>query len=221
MRLRVSDTGTGMDEETRRHIFEPFFTTKERGKGTGLGLAMVFGTVSQSGGFIEVRSTPGSGTSFDLYFPRALGASTPARRAQPRAARGNETLLLVEDDPSVRRVIGLILREAGYHVIEAASPDEARAFWVERAQEIDLLVTDEVMPGGHGSDLVAELRRGRPGLRALCMTGYSEPRSAAAFAAGDLPTLQKPFEGEVLLRRVRELLDSRPDTDVRDARAVN
>ena len=173
---------------------------------------MVYGTVSQSGGFIETRSAPGEGTSFDLYFPRAQGAPTPARSSAPRAALGSETLLLVEDDNAVRRVIGLILREAGYHVIEASSPSMARSLWAERAHEIELLITDEVMPGGHGSDLVAELRRARPELRALCMTGYSEPRSAAAFATGELPTLQKPFEGEVLLRRVRELLDSRPNT---------
>ena len=206
VRLRVSDNGSGMDEATRQHLFEPFFTTKERGKGTGLGLATVFGTVSQSGGFIDVESAPGEGARFDLYFPRAQGMARDHTPDGPTAV-GRETLLLVEDDAAVRRVTALILEDAGYHVLAASSPAHARALWSAQAAKIALLITDEVMPGGRGSELVVELRRARPGLRALCMTGYSDSIGAGTQVA-DLPMLQKPFEAGVLLRRVRELLDT-------------
>jgi signal transduction histidine kinase len=218
VRVRVSDTGKGMDEETQRHIFEPFFTTKERGKGTGLGLAMVFGTVSQSGGFIETQSTPGKGARFDLYFPRCHGVTSTAEDLPPQLSRGHETLLLVEDDTSVRKVIGRILEEAGYTVLFANSAAEARSlFAADHRRVISLLLTDEVMPGGRGSDLVAELRRSRSDLPALRMTGYVEPRSATVSGPLELPTLQKPFEAELLLRRVRELLDGGSRLTIRDA----
>jgi signal transduction histidine kinase len=207
VRLRVQDTGGGMDESTRQHIFEPFFTTKARGKGTGLGLATVFGTVSQSGGFIEVQSAPGEGAQFDLYFPRAQGSARALPPAGHKAAAGRETLLLVEDDDAVRKVVALMLEEAGYRVLAASSAAHARELWSAHAAQIALLITDEVMPGGRGSELVVELRRARPGLRALCMTGYADSAASGAFAP-DLPKLQKPFEAEALLRRVRELLDA-------------
>jgi signal transduction histidine kinase len=207
VRLSVRDDGSGMDAPTREHMFEPFFTTKERGKGTGLGLAMVFGAVRQSGGFIEAHSTPSQGASFELYFPRAHGVEaehSPGRHGM--VARG-ETLLLVEDDDAVRKVVALILEDAGYRVLTARSPAQAHVLWAEHASKVALLITDEVMPGGRGSELVVELRRGRPGLPALCMTGYAEP-SAGAPSLAELPMIQKPFESELLLQRVRELLDA-------------
>jgi signal transduction histidine kinase len=214
VRLRVSDTGRGMDADIQRHIFEPFFTTKERGKGTGLGLATVFGTVSQSGGFIETQSTPGQGSRFDLYFPKAHGSVSAAQRTSVQTKRGSETLLLVEDDVSVRKLLGMILEGAGYRVLSAPTVPEARATFAEHQHEIALLITDEVMPGGRGSDLVVELRRIRPELRALCITGYIEPRATSTGEPVQLATLQKPFEDELLLRRVRELLDERAPSDV-------
>jgi len=207
VRLRVSDTGSGMDEQTRQRIFEPFFTTKERGKGTGLGLAMVFGTVSQSGGFVEAHSEPGRGTRFDLYFPRAHGVPSESVQGAHTGSAGSETLLLVEDEDSVRKVVTLILEAAGYKVLAAGSPAQAHELWSLHAPRVALLITDEVMPGGRGTDLVAELRRARPGLRALCMTGYAEPDGNGEPIA-DLSMIQKPFESELLLRRVRELLDA-------------
>ncbi|MET0385110.1 MAG: ATP-binding protein [Polyangiales bacterium] len=210
VRLRVSDTGVGMDEATRRHIFEPFFTTKPRGEGTGLGLAMVFGAVTQSGGFIETHSELGEGTRFDLFFPRASVAPPTRDGALWEPRRGSETLLVVDDDPAVRDVIGLILEGAGYHVRLACSASEARACFAAHGTEIALLITDEVMPDGRGSELAFELRRVRASLPALCMTGYVEPRASdAERPAAELPTLQKPFEDQVLLHRVRELLDGR------------
>jgi signal transduction histidine kinase len=206
VRLRVTDTGAGMDEATRQRIFEPFFTTKERGKGTGLGLSTVFGTVSQSGGFVEAHSAPSQGARFDLYFPRAHGAPAERSATAETKLEGSETLLLVEDDDAVRKVIALILENAGYRVLTARSPAQAHELWSAHAPRIALLITDEVMPGGRGTELVAELRRARPGLRALCMTGYAES-IAQGGAAPDLSMIQKPFESASLLQRVRELLD--------------
>jgi nitrogen-specific signal transduction histidine kinase len=206
VRLRVTDSGTGMDEETRQRIFEPFFTTKERGKGTGLGLATVFGTVSQSGGFIETQSAPGKGARFDLYFPRAQGAAAESAHAAHAKIAGSETLLLVEDDDAVRTVVGLILESAGYRVLAARSPEHAHELWSVHAPRIALLITDEIMPGGRGTELVTELRGARPGLPARCMTGYAES-VAEGDGTANISMLQKPFESELLLERVRELLD--------------
>jgi CheY-like chemotaxis protein len=208
VRLCVSDTGHGMDASTSGRIFEPFFTTKPRGKGTGLGLAMVFGTVSQSGGFIDVTSEPGKGTRLELYFPRSHAEALSATRALPTPSVGNETLLLVEDDESVRRVIEHVLRDAGYRVLSADSPKRAREQWSEFGAEVALVITDEVMPGGRGTDLVAELREQRPQLRALSMSGYAEPEGASAANALSLRRIQKPFALEDLLSQVRSLLDA-------------
>jgi len=205
VRLRVTDNGLGMDEAVQRHIFEPFFTTKERGKGTGLGLATVFNTVSQSGGFIEVLSMPHAGTRFDLYFPRARGCNAEAPALRPRLCRGCETLLLVEDDDAVRKMVGRILEDAGYRVLSAVSVPQAEQLLAQHPQGIALVITDEIMPGGRGSALVAQLRVARPTLPALCITGYAD--CAALAQLTELPTLQKPFADHVLLRRVRELLD--------------
>jgi signal transduction histidine kinase/CheY-like chemotaxis protein len=207
VRLSVRDDGEGMDEATQQHVFEPFFTTKPRGKGTGLGLAMVFGTVSQSGGFLELASAKGQGARFDLYFPRTSDVAEPQDKPPAKAATGRETLLLVEDDDSVRTVVELILREAGYRVLAAGSASEARTLWPRHGQDVDLVITDEIMPGGRGTELIAELRRERPSLRALSMSGYAEPESVAAADSMEIARIQKPFAPDDLLRQVRSLLD--------------
>jgi signal transduction histidine kinase/CheY-like chemotaxis protein len=207
VRLCVSDAGQGMDASTSSRIFEPFFTTKPRGKGTGLGLAMVFGTVSQSGGFIEVTSELGKGTRLELYFPRSRTEARAATQVAQVPATGHETLLLVEDDESVRRVIEHVLRDAGYRVLSANSPRQARERWAAFGAEVALVITDEVMPGGRGTDLIAELRKQRPQLRALSMSGYAEPEGASAASALELKRIQKPFALDDLLSQVRSLLD--------------
>ena len=205
VRITVLDSGTGMDEATRARIFEPFFTTKERGRGTGLGLASVFGIVSQSQGSIEVASEPGEGTRFDLFFPRAEGATVPTSpRVRSAPAGGFERVLLVEDEEGVRRVVTLILGDAGYHVIEAGSLHEAEARWREHRADIALLITDLVLTDGAGADFALRLRSERPELPVLCMSGYGEGDVSGASA---LAHLQKPFSTAELLGRVRALLD--------------
>jgi two-component system cell cycle sensor histidine kinase/response regulator CckA len=209
--LAVADTGTGMTEDTRRRLFEPFFTTKARGKGTGLGLSTVFGIVKQNGGFLYVYSEPGQGAIFKIYFPRlAAGTSTvlPIPSAAPRS--GSETVLLVEDEHAVRLLVRAILESAGYRVLEAANPPDAAASFGDRIGEVDLLVTDVIMPGGTGPALFAQLRSTSPRLRVLYISGYTDD---ATFRTGRLEPgvafLQKPFAADVLLRKLREVLDSR------------
>jgi CheY-like chemotaxis protein/two-component sensor histidine kinase len=207
--LAVSDTGTGMDAETRRHIFEPFFTTKEVGTGTGLGLSTVYGIVQQSGGHIWVESEPGAGTSFKIYFPRAQGlAAVPERQSQRApASRATGTILLVEDDEAVRRVAVRILRDVGYTVFEAKSASEARRICQERGSSIDLLLTDVVMPDVRGPELARELSLAHPQLRVAYMSGYSGEAVAneSAVDAG-LPCIEKPFSPASLAERIREIL---------------
>ena len=207
--LAVSDTGTGMDEDTRRRIFEPFFTTKEQGKGTGLGLAIVYGIVKQNGGDILVYSEPGRGTSFKIYLPAVQGtaqatdaggeiASTPAR---------GETILLVEDDRPVRELARTLLSREGYRVLEARGGAEALLIAAEYRGPIHLLLTDIVMAGPSGSELARDLVAARPGTRVLYMSGYTDNR---VVQDGALPPgtefLQKPFTADGLRRKVREVL---------------
>ncbi len=207
--LSVSDTGTGMDAETQAHIFEPFFTTKAQGKGTGLGLATVYGIVKQSGGFIWVYSELGRGTSFKIYLPRVdqpverLGGT----RATPEAPRGTETILLAEDEQDVREVAREFLESGGYTVIEARDGAEALKSVEKHDGAIDLLVTDMVMPGMTGEELSARVLRCRPDIRVLYMSGYSE-RAAADSTRGDssVRLLSKPFSRWALLRAVHEIL---------------
>ncbi len=173
--LTVSDTGHGMDAATLEHIYEPFFTTKECGKGTGLGLATVYGIVAQSGGSISVDSEPGDGTSFAIYLPRVdeevAPVTTPSAEALPI---GTETILLVEDEAAVRTIAGRILTELGYTVLEASSGAEALALSATHAGGIDLLVTDVVMPGLQGHQVAAELRADHPNLRVLYVSGFTD-----------------------------------------------
>ena len=207
--LAVSDTGTGMDQETQARIFEPFFTTKEQGKGTGLGLSTVYGVVKQSGGFIWVYSELGKGTSFKIYLPRvdqpidAAGATA----SYAQIPRGTETVLLAEDETDVRELAREFLEAAGYTVIEARNGQEALRLAAERADEIDLLVSDLVMPGMTGQQLAALLQQQDPALRVIFMSGYSEHAAAEAAQAGSsVRILTKPFNRMALLRTIREVL---------------
>jgi CheY-like chemotaxis protein len=207
--LAVSDTGTGMNAETQAHIFEPFFTTKPQGKGTGLGLATVYGVVKQSGGFIWVYSEVGRGTSFKIYLPRVdqpverVGAT----RSVSEAPRGTETILLAEDEQDVREVAREFLESGGYTVIEARDGTEALKRVEKHEGAIDLLVTDMVMPGMTGQELTTRLLQNRPEIRVLYMSGYSE-RAAVDSARGDssMRLLAKPFSRWALLRAVHEIL---------------
>jgi PAS domain S-box-containing protein len=210
--LTIRDSGTGMAPEVRAHLFEPFFTTKPDGKGTGLGLATVYGIVSQADGHVRVESEPGRGTAFELWFPRTL--DPPVATAAPAAARaapGTERLLVVEDDAPVREVTVRALRASGYQVLVAASGREALALEPAALDGLDLVVTDVVMPGLDGRTMADELRRRRPALRVLYVSGYTED---AVIARGVLSSgmgfLAKPFTPATLLARVRAVLDSAP-----------
>lgn len=207
--LAVSDSGTGMSEATRQRLFEPFFTTKGPGKGTGLGLATVYGIVKQSGGYIWVHSEPGKGATFKVYLPRADGGASVGKRASAEAApEGTETVLVVEDEQAVRLLTCRILEGAGYRVLAASNPEQAEALFGEHEDVIDLLVTDVIMPGLTGSQLFERLVRRRPALKVLFVSGYTDD---TIVHQGQLDPgvefLQKPYTAEALNRRVREVLD--------------
>ena len=207
--LSVSDTGTGMDANTRAHAFEPFFTTKPKGKGTGLGLATVYGIVDQSGGAISIQTALGHGTTVRIYLP-AVSAPAEARRPEPPPAMtyGTESILLVEDNDEVRELACRTLRGRGYTVIEARTGEEAIDLLVRGAQP-QLLLTDVVMPGLSGPNLAARALQQNPRLRVLYMSGYSEDAAAAHGTFwGGVPLLQKPFTPNQLAERVRVALDS-------------
>jgi hypothetical protein len=213
VRLTVRDTGHGMDKETQFRIFEPFFTTKELGKGTGLGLATVYGIVKQAGGYIWVESDLGCGTSFEIYLAATEDAAEAADAPviSPGPAGGHETVLVVEDEEMVRVLISQALRLAGYRVLTAADGQEALRLAAEHAETIRLLVTDVVMPGISGPQLVDRLQPHRPDLRILYMSGYADStivRQQVLLAGHQF--LQKPFTMESLLGRVRTLLDAAP-----------
>jgi PAS domain S-box-containing protein len=207
--LAVTDTGIGMDDEVRGRLFEPFFTTKELGRGTGLGLATVYGIVRQSGGHIQVRSRPGEGSSFTVYLPRAE-APRPARGALAAAAPvsgGSETVLVAEDEEAVRHLVCRVLRAKGYRVLEARHAEAALELAAKATEPIDLLVSDLVMPGLGGRALADRLLHARPGLRVLFITGYA---AEAVERQGRLPAghglLEKPFTADQLAHKVRETL---------------
>ena len=210
VQLTVSDTGIGMDEEIQAHAFEPFFTTKPRGQGTGLGLAMVYGTVKQSGGFIWVYSEPGHGATFKIYLPRVdtptEAAALPAPAVQP--ARGSETVLLAEDEPAVRAIAQQALERHGYTVLAAPSGADALARAAQHGATIHLLLTDVVMPGMSGRDLADRLTAQRPGIRVLYISGYTDNAIVRhGMLEPGLAYLQKPFRPDALVRKVREVLD--------------
>ena len=213
--LLVCDTGMGMDAETRARIFEPFFTTKKLGKGTGLGLATVYGIVHQSGGHIWVDSEPGHGTVFRVYMPRHdEGGPATEREAGPAVAEalpvGNETVLLVEDEPMVQELMRGTLERQGYRVLSAKSGEDALAVASAHGGPLDLLVTDVVMPGMRGTDLAARLVPAHPRLRVLVMSGYADDAALRhGVRKGQAAFLQKPFTRAALVLKVREVLDAR------------
>lgn len=207
--LAVTDTGVGMDEKTQQRIFEPFFTTKPAGEGTGLGLATCFGIVRQAGGAISVESAPGAGATFRVLLP-SVSADPPdaAEAARDEPPRGNETILLVEDDPDVRRVAVETLAAAGYRVLGATDGEEALGVLRDAAQAVDLLITDVRMPRLSGSILRREAAALRPGLRALFISGGIEGGPEPPAVDDPTPLLRKPFTPEVLLRQVRAVLSA-------------
>jgi len=208
--IEVTDTGSGMPPEVLEHVFEPFYTTKAPGRGTGLGLSMVFGFLKQSGGHISVYSEPGVGTTFRLYFPRADAPAEPAL-TQPEAPSrpgSGETVLAVEDNPALRRTVLRQLRQLGYRALEADGP--AAALAVLASEKVDLLFTDVVMPGGmDGIALAQQAIELRPGLRVILTSGF--PGAKVDDQLGALPDsvrlLSKPYRGSDLARLLRETLE--------------
>jgi PAS domain S-box-containing protein len=209
--VRVTDTGTGIDPQHLPSIFEPFFTTKEAGKGTGLGLATTYGVARQHDGWIEVESEMGLGTTFRVFFPRQdAPGPTATASAEPPVAGGRETILLVEDEPQVRAVIRRVLTSYGYTVLAAPDGPAGLSIWEARGHEIDLLLTDVVMPRARpGPDVAAVLRRERPHLRVIFMTGYQADLDLDQVGA-DAPLLRKPFSLSELARLVEDTLAGAP-----------
>ena len=209
--LAVSDTGVGMDDVTSRRVFEPFFTTKELGKGTGLGLATVYGIVKQSGGDIWVYSEPGHGSAFKIYLPAVtaqLSSTVKTTTAPETALRGSETILLVEDDEAVRRLARLILERAGYRIVEAKNPRDAVLAADQFGERIDLLLSDLIMPESEGPPLLDRLVPARPDLRVLYISGYADEAVVRhGVIVEGTPFLQKPFTPLALCGKVREVLD--------------
>jgi CheY-like chemotaxis protein len=207
--LSISDTGSGMTPETQAHVFEPFYTTKSQGKGTGLGLAVVDGIVKQSGGHIEVDSEPGVGTTFNVYLPATPEPQPNAgAEAIAESPKGTETVLLVEDEPAVRAMTQAALQRHGYTVLPAASGSEALR--IARANEgaIKVVLTDVVMPGMSGPQLVEQLREGHPRLVALFMSGYtSDAVLRHGIETGQADFLLKPFSTSALAAKLRQVLD--------------
>lgn len=213
--LTVSDTGQGMSEEVLEHIFEPFFTTKPAGSGTGLGLATVHGIVQQSGGHIRVYSEPGHGTVFKVYLPQADGSAVVAPAGPPSLplAHGRGRILLVEDELPVRRATSRILRSAGFEVLEAGDGHAALAVAREEQADFDMILTDMVMPRMTGAELVRQIRRIRPALRALVMSGYApDAMASGAVMPPDVHFMEKPFNAHSLVAKIQQILtgEARP-----------
>jgi PAS domain S-box-containing protein len=210
--LSVTDTGEGMDKETQLRIFEPFFTTKEKGKGTGLGLSTVYGIIKQSGGYVLVQSEPGQGTTFRIYLPRVEDALEPVGTAGTSLSQngGSETVLLVEDEESVRQLVRETLESKGYKVLEADNGEAALRIVSNYSDKIDMLITDVVMPGMSGRELSARLCASRPQTKVLYLSGYTEDAIGhEGVVDPDTAFLQKPFTLQMLSRKVREVLGER------------
>jgi CheY-like chemotaxis protein len=209
--LTVADTGQGMSEEVRKRVFEPFFTTKEPGKGTGLGLPIVYGLMVQAGGFLTVTSDPGKGTVMRLHFPITSGIPEPLVGPQDGPSlKGTETILVAEDDSRVQKLVKAVLERLGYSVRMCSSGAEALAVASQPQESLDLLITDVIMPGLSGADLAREIKAIRPGLKILFMSGYTNDLiSRHSVLDEGLSFLAKPFSPEVLGRKVREVLDAR------------
>jgi CheY-like chemotaxis protein len=207
--LSVSDTGTGMDKQTQTHIFEPFFTTKERGRGTGLGLATVYGFVKQIGGFVWVDSEPGIGSTFAIYLPVTCEKATQTAPVPPVATssgRGSGTILLVEDEESLRTLTRSILEQGGYEVLEACNGMEAVEIARDHSGTIQLLLTDMVMPGMNGQAVAEKLGQMHPGIRVAYMSGYTGFSTRATSSLGAV-VIAKPFTRNILFQKLSEALE--------------
>jgi len=217
VRLRVTDNGIGMDSATLGRIFEPFFTTKDIGKGTGLGLATVYGIVKQHEGWLEVNSEPGKGSTFDVFLPASdkVPAFAEEKASAAPVAGGSETILIVEDEPVLRSMARDILEECGYRILEASSGREALDVWNQRANEIDLLLTDMVMPDGvSGADLVVQLLAGQPRLKIVFTSGYTANEvNQKMLARTRASFLAKPYTHAELAKTVRDCLDQNNSND--------
>ncbi len=213
VRLVVGDTGCGMDHETLRHVFDPFYTTKEVGKGTGMGMATVYGIVDQHNGWIEIDSREGAGTTVSVYLRATSKSASDREESRPREdVRGSETILVVEDEEGVRRSLVRSLNSQGYRVLEAENGPQALALWREHGAEIDLLFTDMVIPEGMtGWELAEKLRGERPDLRVVIASGYNtEMVGHGKAAAAGMSYLAKPFSASVVGKTVRDCLDGQP-----------
>jgi nitrogen-specific signal transduction histidine kinase len=209
--LEVSDTGSGMEKEVAAHVFEPFYTTKEVGKGTGLGLATAYGIVKQHDGLILLDSTPGQGTTFRILLPRVIEESHDVQTASGTTApvSGNETVLVVEDEPAILDIAKRVLEENGYTVFAAQTTKEALALWDEHSGQIDLLITDVVMPGMSGKELKESFTSRKPGLKYLYISGYTADLLANRGVLNEgVHFLQKPFDVQVFVKQVRHVLDT-------------
>jgi two-component system NtrC family sensor kinase len=210
--LTATDSGEGMDEETKRRIFEPFFTTKELGRGTGLGLSLVYGIVKQHNGYIDVYSEPGRGSSFKIYLPliddrEATEALQPVAAASPSG--GTETILLAEDDAALRKLGRIVLEAAGYTLISADNGEEAVQNFIEHKDEVRLVILDMIMPGKNGREAYEEIRKIRPDIKAIFVSGYTADKvHREGMLEAGLELLLKPVSTRDLLKKVREVLDA-------------
>jgi len=215
--LSVSDSGVGMTREVQEQIFDPFFTTKEKGKGTGLGLSTVYGIVKQSGGDIYVYSEVGKGTTFKLYLPRVFEPLEEFKKEVPveKIPQGNETILVVEDDGSVRKIVVDLLRVQGYKVLEATGGKEALIIFEKEKNPIHLILTDIVMPQMNGPQVIERLRQVRKDFKVLYMTGYTDEAIVQhGVVDKTINLIHKPFTIQKLARKVREILDKKSASSV-------
>jgi PAS domain S-box-containing protein len=209
--LVISDTGHGMDRETQSMVFEPFFTTKGKGIGTGLGLATVYGIVRQSSGCVLVDSELGRGSTFSIYLPRVAGPTKEeAVTASEEELKGNETVLVIEDEEKVREVICAMLDAYGYGVLEADSGEEALRIVRDKPSTVDLVLSDIIMPGLSGPETAAQLQKIQPGLRVIFMSGYTDDPVISQMMSPDHSFLQKPITPHVLLHKIREIMEEPP-----------
>ena len=208
--VSVRDTGNGMDAETLSHLFEPFFTTKEKGKGTGLGLATVFGIVKQSGGYVDVASAPGAGTTIRVYLPRSDARTTSGVRPRVSSRAGSETVLVVEDEGPVRNLVRAVLERKGYAVLAAQDGAAALELVDKHTGVIHVLLTDVVMPGMNGRELAALVTARRPKVKVIFMSGYTADVPAEFGVEGGPAFFSKPFNERALTAKLREVLDTRP-----------
>jgi CheY-like chemotaxis protein len=208
--LTVGDTGTGIPPEVRAHLFEPFFTTKEKGKGTGLGLATVYGIVEQSGGHVWCASQVGEGTTFSIYLPRArdAGMKTESKSESACGYRGSERVLLVEDEGAVRAILRTVLEENGYSVLACGNSADVARICEDHPGRIDLLIADMVLPGTSGLKIAETMSRRWPGMGVILMSGYADWNECLHMGAGlHCLHLQKPFQAETLLRNMRTMME--------------